>query len=43
VRHRVGREKRLELVELGFAERFVEGAGIGHCGLSAATRRRNLL
>ena len=30
LRHGVGREKGLELVELGIGQRFVEGAGIGH-------------
>ena len=34
VRHCVGREKGLELVQLGFGQRFVQCAGIGHCGPS---------
>ncbi len=28
--HRIGGEKRLELIELGFGQGFVEGAGVCH-------------
>ncbi len=53
LRDGVGREERLELVELGFGEGFVEGAGIGHgrlgsvgdasepCMIPRPARRRN--
>ena len=36
--HRIGREKALELVEFGVAQRFVEGAGFGSHGIFRSLR-----
>src|SRR5438552_282054 len=37
-RHSVGGEERLELIELGFGQRFIEGAMVGHGTLSSELR-----